>query len=288
MTTPPGWTPGGPRDPDGEPAQPYSRPPAADPYGQPGQGGQPYGQPPAADPYGQPGQGGQPYGQPPAADPYGQPGQGGQPYGQPGYGQQPGYGPGQAGGPYGQPGGDRPDQGQYGQLPWAPSGFAAPPGGPPDQGGYPFGQPYDGPGAPPVPASPRRSRRRIILLVVALVVVLLAGLGVLTVFLNRTPPRETADGFLAAMKAKNFSAAHEALCKDGKTKESEADLRTDFHLDQSTITAYAITGEKKDATDDNITVVHTTLTYDNGDKLNVDLNVVGESGGKICGFKVLG
>ena len=280
MTTPPGppGPPGWNRDPESEPGQ-YGQP------GQQGQPGQPYGQP-AADPYGQPSspygqpvQGGQPYGQPPAGDPYG--------YGQ----NQPGYGPGGPGQgqpgatPYGAPAGG-PDQGQYGQ-PYGQGGFGTPPGTPgaPNQGGFNYNPPYGGPGAPPPTAIGKGpSKRRIIVLVSVLVVVAVIAAGAVFSALNKKPPRDTADGFLSAMKAKNFTAAHDALCKDGKSKESETALKSDFHLDARTITAYTINGEDKDASDKKITVVHTTLTYDSGDKLNIDLNVVTESGGRICGF----
>jgi hypothetical protein len=293
MTTPPGWNSGQPRDPEeqpgqyGQPSQPYGQP--GQPYGQPAQ---PYGQ----DPYGQ-GQPGQP-GQPGQGQPgQGQPGQGGgQPYGQPpagdpyGYGQQgqPDYGQAQpAAAPYGQPGADQGQYGQpYGQQPYGgqQGGFAAPPGAPGDPGGFAFGNQFGGPGVPP-PTAKKSSKRRMIVLISVLVVVAVIAASAVFTALNKKPPKDVADGFLSAMKAKNFSAAHDTLCKDGRSKETEADLKTDFHLDQGSITAYAINGEEKDSSDKKVTIVHTTLTYDSGQKLNIDLNVVTESGGRICGFK---
>jgi Flp pilus assembly protein CpaB len=123
----------------------------------------------------------------------------------------------------------------------------------------------------------------IVLVVVLVVVAAIAGAMLFSV-INKKAPRETADKFLTAIKSKNVSAAHGMLCKDGQKKVSEADIKSTFHLDQNTVTSYTITGENKDTANKNVTIEHAALTYNNGDKQLVELHVVGESGGKICGF----
>jgi hypothetical protein len=114
--------------------------------------------------------------------------------------------------------------------------------------------------------------------------------------LQETPPstqepptrREVADEFLGALQAKNFPAARDTLCRDGKEKESTDVLRDDFRLKDHTITAYMITGERetKSSNGEDVTAITATLTYESGNKIDVEIKVVGESGGKVCGFKI--
>jgi hypothetical protein len=267
MTTPPGgdWS----RDPADQPQPGQSQPGQAQP-GQP-QPGQPgYGQ----QPYGQPGQ--QPYGQP-APGGYGPP-SGGTPA-QPGYGQ-----PGEPG--YAHPSGATPAQPGYGP------GLGDPPaGGMPAYGGG-YEQPYGQPGAYPPgygapPEQPPKRSRRALLLTVGLVVALVAVGVVAFGLLRQRDPRDTADGFLAAMKSKDFAAAHGKLCKDGQGKKSADNLRQDFQLDQNTITGYKVVSDKKETLDgDKVTVVTVTLTYQTGGDTTVELDVVSEGGGTVCGYKI--
>jgi hypothetical protein len=140
-----------------------------------------------------------------------------------------------------------------------------------------------------VPTPPRRRRRGLIVLLVSVIVVVAAvgGFALYGALLKQTP-RETTDKFLSAMKAKNFTAAHDSLCRDGRNKESATALRDAFELKDHTITTYTIDSERKTTgpSDGKVTAVSVTLTYENGDKINVEIDVVGESGGKVCGFKI--
>jgi hypothetical protein len=288
MTTPPGgdWS----RDPDQQPpAQPQPPQPGQPQPGQP----QPGQSQPGQQPYG--GQPGQPYGQPPQPG-YGPP-SGGTPA-QPGYGPPSGGTPAQPG--YGPPSGGTPAQPGYGQglgdppaggIPAYTGGYAEP-GFAPQPGGQPYGQPgaypHAGFGQPPAPPADtaKRSRRPLFLvlgLVLALVVV---GIGAFAL-LGQQNPRETADGFLTALKGKDFATAHGKLCADGKNKKSADDLRQDFQLDQNTITGYSVVSDKKATLDGNkVTVVTVTLTYQTGGNTNIELDVVAEGGGTVCGYKI--
>lgn len=298
MSTPPGWTPGEqppdhrparhgrdprvpPEEPDTPPAEPSPYAPSG-PYEQ--RAGPSYGPPPDG-PYGPPSDGG--------AGPYGQPGYGGSESERSPYGPPPGgpYGPPSDGGagPYGQP--------VQGRSPYDRGGSAEPPYGPPggqygdpaDTGSFPgFAGAYPAEPEPSGPARARRSRRTVWLAVGALVLVgVVVAVGVF-VFLRRTDPRQTAEAFLSAMKSKDFAAAHGALCRDGKGKESPDDLKKDFQLDKNAITAYAIGSVAKSTKDSNATTVRATLSYDTGTKVDVALEVVDESGGKVCGFTLPG
>jgi hypothetical protein len=143
--------------------------------------------------------------------------------------------------------------------------------------------------APAVP--PGRGRRFVVGMVSATVVVVViavvVGLALFRV-LTRDSPRETTDKFLSAMKAKNFTSAQAALCADGRRRESTDALRDAFELKDHTIASYTIDSERKTTGPDNgkRTAVAATLTYENGTKLNVEIDVVNQSGGKVCGFKV--
>jgi hypothetical protein len=304
MTTPPGgdWS----RDPDQQP-QPGQPQPGQPQPGQP-QPGQPQpGQPQPGQPHPgqpQPGYGQQPYGQPgqPPQPGYGPPSEGapGQPgYGppsggtpaQPGYGPpsggQPGYGPPPSGGTPAQPGYGAP--GQHGQ------GLGDPPaGGSPGYSDPPYAQPYGaypqagGFGQQPAPpvATPKRSRRPLFLILGLVLVLIIVGVGAFAL-LGQKNPRETAGGFLTALKGKDFATAHDKLCADGKSKKSAEDLRQDFQLDQNTITSYSVVSDKKETLDGNkVTVVTVTLTYQTGGNTNIELDVVSEGGGTVCGYKI--
>jgi len=96
-------------------------------------------------------------------------------------------------------------------------------------------------------------------------------------------PRDTADEFMAALKAKDVGKAHGLLCKDGRSKVSEAALRSRFELDSRTITGYSLGTEssgKRDGKDE--TLIPVTVTYDKGGKVKLTVGVWNESGQKIC------
>lgn len=252
MSTPPGWTP----DPSQQPNQGYGPPQGGYVQGQPGQpnqGGYGTGGQPA-----QPGQGGYGTG--------GQPGQGQGGYGQPGQG---GYGqnqPGQAG--YGQNQRGQPGQGGYGP-PQGPPGY-----GPPGQQPYPQGFQNQ---------QPKKSGGKIVALVggLAVVAIVLAVLVFSTI--GGASARDTADEFMAALKAKDVSKAHGMLCKDGQSKVSESGLRTRFALDRRTITDYSLGTEKEEKRDGkDETLIPVTVTYDQGEKASVTVGVWNEGGQKIC------
>lgn len=230
------------------PQQPGDQPYGGQPYGTPdaqphGAPGQPAGQPP----YGPPAQ---PYGAP-SAQPYGQPAAppyGGQPGGQP-------YGP-PGGQPFGAPG----QQPPYGQNPY---------------GAYP-NSPYGQP--------PTKSRRPLFLIiggVVAAIVAVIVVLGVIGAGAGN--PRDTADEFMAALKAKNVDKAHSLLCKDGKEKETKDELRTDFGLTSKTITNYTLgTETTRDREDRKETLIPVTIDYDQGAQLTLQLGIWNEGGQKVC------
>ncbi len=280
MSTPP------PPGPDESPWQRPSHDAPAD--GPPGLGGPPPprqppphqppadtppGQHPAPGPYGPPGDPGQPgayfAGQTSPPGQYGQPGQYSPPgsFGQPGQYGQPGppgaYGP---PGPSGQPG-------QYG-----PPGAYRPPGGPP--GGY--GPPGHQPGPP-------NSGRRVLALVGALVAVAVVLVALMVFVVFRGDPRDTADEFMAALKAKDVDKAHSLLCKDGRQKESKEELRRGFDLDSRTITAYVLGPERqREREGKDETLVPVTITYDQGTDVELDLGVWDEGGQKVCSLNPKG
>jgi hypothetical protein len=299
MTTPPGGEQPGQQPHGGHPGQPPQ--PGQPGYGQPPpeQPGQPYGQP-AQPGYGPPGGGtppqpgyGPPSGGTPAQPGYGQPADprygppsGGTPA-QPGYGPraEPGYGPPSGGTPaqpaYGQGLGDPPAGGMPGYTGGPDQGFAPQPY-PGQPGGYPPGG-Y----APPPPDAPAKRSRRGLFLTIGLVVALIAVGIVAFALLGQKDPRDTATGFLAALKSKDFAGAHGKLCKDGQGKKSAEDLRQDFQLDQNTITSYSVDSDKKETINgDKVTVVTVTLTYQTGGNTTIELDVVAEGGGTVCGYKI--
>jgi hypothetical protein len=118
---------------------------------------------------------------------------------------------------------------------------------------------------------------------VASLVVLAVVLAGALVLVGRASPRETADRFLAALQDKNVAAAHDLLCRDGKRKETVAELRDDFELGDHTITSYRITGERtREREGKEETLVTATLTYETGDRLSIDIGVWTEGGNKVC------
>lgn len=252
--------PAQPSQPYGQPAQPHSAP--SQPFGQPAQPSQPYGQP--AQPYGvpgQPAQPGQPYGQP--AQPS-QPAQPGQPYGQPGQqGAQPG---GPTFGAPGQPYGGAPNQ------PYSTPGYGQQPYGQNPYGPQPYAQPA------------KKSRRPLFLIIggaVAVIVVAIVVLGAIGA--GSGNPRDTADKFMTALKAKDVDRAHSLLCKDGQDKESKDELRTDFGLTSRTITNYTLgTESTRNREDRKETLIPVTIDYDQGAQLTLQLGIWNESGQKVC------
>ena len=99
---------------------------------------------------------------------------------------------------------------------------------------------------------------------------------------NRNP-RDTADQFMAALKAKDVGKAHSLLCKDGKDKEPESALRDDFDLDDRTITAYTLgTETKRKREDKDETLIPVSISYDSGQPVNLSLGVWDEGGQKVC------
>lgn len=203
--------------------------------------------------------------------PWNQPSQG-QQHGQPGYGQPAGQQ--YAGQQYGRPGyGQGAEQPAYAGAAQAPYGTQPGPGQPPF-GAYPgtlYGEPQ------------RKSRRPLFLIIggaVAAVVVLLVVLGAV---IGTGNPRDTADEFMAALKAKNVDKAHSLLCKDGKDKETVEELRKDFDLDTRTITNYALgteTDRKRDGNDE--TLIPVTIDYDQGSQVKLEIGLWNEGGQKVC------
>ena len=181
------------------------------------------------------------------------------------------------GDPPGQPYGTGGQYAQYGD-PAATGSFPGFPGAYPDQ-------PVPGQPGAVAPAKPRRGRTVLILVGALVAVGAVAALGWF-LFVGRADPRGTADAFLGALRSKDVAAAHGKLCADGKGKERPDDLRTDFGLDKHTITAYAITGTAESTRDGSATTVRAELTYDTGATVPVELEVVGEGGGTVCGFTI--
>ncbi|HZB50876.1 MAG TPA: hypothetical protein VE547_17445, partial [Mycobacteriales bacterium] len=147
--------------------------------------------------------------------------------------------------------------------------------------GQPPGPGPSGPGQPPGPGA--RSGRRVLALVggLALVTVVLAGVLVFVVF--RGSPRDTADAFMAALRAKDIDKAHSLLCQDGRQKESKEELRRSFDLDTRTITGYVLGPERQREREGKAeTLVPVTITYDQGSEVEIDLGVWDEGGQKVC------
>ena len=223
----------------------------------------------------------QPWGQQPGQGGYSQPGQGQYGQGQGQYGQpaQPGYG---------QPGTPPPGQGPYGAAPgpYAPQGQPGPYGQPGQPG--PYGQPGQAPyGAypnTPYGQPPKQSKRPLFLVIGGLVAAAIAGLLVLGALgFGAGDPRETANKFMAALQAKDVDKAHGLLCKDGKKKEPKDALRRDFNLDSRTITGYTLGTErtrKREGNDE--TLIPVTITYDQGQQVQLDLGLWNEGGQKVC------
>jgi hypothetical protein len=96
-------------------------------------------------------------------------------------------------------------------------------------------------------------------------------------------PRDTADKFMAALKAKDVDKAHSLLCKDGQSKETKDGLRSDFDLDSRTITSYSLgTERKRDRDGKDETLIPVTIAYDQGAEIKLDLGVWNEGGQKVC------
>lgn len=185
----------------------------------------------------------------PASQPYAAPGRPGTQYGAPGL-------------PYPQPGGP-------------PFGAQQPPYGQNPYGAYPnapYGQP------------PAKSRRPLFLIIggiVAAIVVVIVVLGAIGVGAGN--PRDTADKFMAALKAKDVDKAHSLLCKDGQDKESKDELRTDFGLTGKTITNYSLGTERtRDREDKKETLIPVTIDYDQGGQVKLELGIWDEGGQKVC------
>ena len=168
--------------------------------------------------------------------------------------------------PYGAP--------QYSPPPYQPPpyqpGYAPPPRYPPP--------PYAAP-----PTKPIGPNRRVLALVGALAVVAITLVAVLAFVVFRGNPRDTADAFMAALRAKDIDKAHSLLCQDGQQKQSKEQLRTGFDLDQRTITGYQLgteRGRRREGKDE--TLIPVTITYDQGAEVRIDLGVWNEGGQKVC------
>ena len=138
---------------------------------------------------------------------------------------------------------------------------------PPYQPGYAPPPPYPPPpyAAPPYATAPTGPNRRVLALVGVLAVVAITLVAVLAFVVFRGNPRDTADAFMAALRAKDIDKAHSLLCKDGQQKESKEQLRTGFDLDQRTITGYQLGTERerrREGKDE--TLIPVTITYDQG------------------------
>ena len=108
----------------------------------------------------------------------------------------------------------------------------------------------------------------------AVVAVVLAGVLVFVVF--RGNPRDTADAFMSALRAKDVDKAHSLLCKDGQQKESKEELRRSFDLDERTITGFQLGTERehrREGKDE--TLIPVTITYDQGAEVRIDLGRLG-------------
>jgi len=183
--------------------------------------------------------------------------------------------------------------------PWQRPSAGSPPDGPPGLGGgQPPYQPTPPPGyrpgyapspppppypppapAPGPPVSRARSARKVLALVgaAALAAVVLVAVLVLVVF--RGGPRETADAFMAALQAKDVGKAHGLLCRDGRQRESEEELRRGFDLETRTITAYRLgTERQRQREGKEETLIPVAITYDQGPEVEIDLGVWEESG----------
>jgi hypothetical protein len=121
----------------------------------------------------------------------------------------------------------------------------------------------------------------------AAVAVVLVALMVFVIF--RGDPRDTADEFMAALKAKDVDKAHSLLCKDGQQKESKEELRRGFDLDSRTITAYVLGPERqREREGKDETLVPVTITYDQGTDVELDLGVWDEGGQRVCSLNPKG
>ena len=185
-------------------------------------------------------------------------------------------GPGQPG--PGQPGPGRPGPGQPGpgqpgpgQLRYGPPGYGqVPPGGHP---GYP----------PPGGQPPSSANRKVLLLVAGLGVAAVVLLALVVSGLGGGDPRETADEFMAALKAKDVEKAHSLLCEDGRQTESEEELREDFDIDDRTITSYSLGTERtRERQGKGETIIQVTVAYDRGSEVKLDVGVWEEGGQKVC------
>jgi hypothetical protein len=116
------------------------------------------------------------------------------------------------------------------------------------------------------------------------VAVAIVGVGVLR---GGGSPRETAEEFLGALKAKDVEKAHALLCADGRRQKSAAELRNDFGLTDHTITSYVVTSDSNTRQRDNReeTLVEATLTYETGAAVPVQIGVWSGSGQKICSLQ---
>jgi len=165
-------------------------------------------------------------------------------------------------------------------------GQRGPGGHPQNWQGYPAPPGAGQFGAPPVEPTRRRSRRIVLSLVIGLVGVAVAIVAV-GVLRGGGSPRETAEEFLSALKAKDVDKAHDLLCADGRRRVSVAELRNDFELTDHTITSYVITNDSKTRQRDNHeeTLVEATLTYETGAAVPVQIGVWSGSGQKICSLQ---
>ena len=266
-----GWGPPGQRH-YGLPGQPAYGVPGPPPYGVPGP--PPYGVP-GPPLYGAPGQAHHGVPGPPR---YGVPGQ--PPYGVAG---QPPYAlPGQSGQfPYAGPG-------SYPYGPPSPAGAVPPPASPPPPL---FGvAPVPGGAADPYAVPARAGRRRALLVLGGvLTVLLLVGSVSVLAALARGSATGTVTEFLTALQKKDVQKAHDMLCSSGKRQETIQDLRTDFDLDNRTITAHDITGTRERTRDGAAEImVSVTVSYNTGDPLKLDIGVWKRSNRKICSLQPQG
>jgi hypothetical protein len=135
-----------------------------------------------------------------------------------------------------------------------------------------------------VPSTPAaRPARRVLAIVGVLAVLTVVLVGVLVYVIFRGTPRDTADAFMSALRAKDIDRAHSLLCKDGQQKESKDELRRSFDLDQRTITGYRLGTERerqREGKDE--TLIPVTITYDQGAEVRIELGIWNEGGQKVC------
>ena len=107
--------------------------------------------------------------------------------------------------------------------------------------------------------------------------------GVVRTVLFGGDPWDTAEEFMAALKAKDVDKAHSLLCDDGRDKVSAQALGSDFDLDTRTITSYVLGTERTRERDGNEeTLIPVTIDYDQGEQLELDLGLWNEGGQKVC------